>query len=151
MKIQKEVFKRLDNFEETSYNKNAGGGVVLIIGRIDPKHFEDIALILTDEVVLTAKQLAHIKERHPKDYERYADYIPRVLKEPDYILEANLPNSAVLLKTFSEDGRRFQLILRLKTVDDSAEFKNSIITFMEIGDKRYMRYLRTKKVLYKSE
>ncbi|MCL1821122.1 MAG: PBECR2 nuclease fold domain-containing protein [Oscillospiraceae bacterium] len=120
------------------------------IGEINPKHFEGIFAIIDKDVVVTEKQIAHIKERHPQDYERYAGYIPQILKDPDYIIEANRPNSVVLMKCITENSEHFQLILRLKAEDDRTEFMNSIITFMKIDDKRFRRYLRTKKILYKS-
>ena len=74
-----------------------------------------------------------------------------IVEAPDYILEANRPNTAFLLKAFEEDGERFQLILRLAVEGDKPEYKNSVITFLNVEEKRYRRYLRTKKVLYKSE
>ena len=83
---------------------------VLKIGEINPKYFEKIFPILTDEVVITEEQIEHIKKRHPRDYEQYAERIPRVLKEPDYIIEANKPNSAVLLKEFSTEQERITMV-----------------------------------------
>ena len=43
------------------------------------------------------------------------------------------------------------MILRLKTSDEPVDYKNSILTFLKIDEKRFHRYLRTKKILYKSE
>ena len=104
--------------------------------------------ILTDVVVLTDGQLAHIKERHPQDYERYAPYLPELLMRPDFILEANRPHTALVLKVFHVDGVRFQLILRLVTVNDPKGYSNSIITFLKISEKKWNKYLRNKKILY---
>ncbi len=81
----------------------------------------------------------------------YAQYIERIVEDPDYILEANKPNTAFLLKEFVEDDERFQLILRLAVEEDIPGYKNSVITFLKVEEKRYKRYLRTKKILYKSE
>lgn len=75
----------------------------------------------------------------------------RIVETPDYILEANKANTAFLLKEFIEDNERFQLILRHAVEGDNPGYKNSVITFLKVEEKRYMRYLRTKKVLYKSE
>lgn len=124
---------------------------VIKVGEINPKRFENAFPILTKDVIITRERIEHIKDHHPEDYERYAEYIPQILEEPDYILEDNLPNSAVLLKCFAEDDKRFQLILRLKAVEDNTEYKNSVITFMKIEEKRYKRYLRTKNILYKAD
>ena len=122
-----------------------------IIGTINPEHFKGFTTLLTNEVVLTDERIEHIRERHPGDYELYAGYIPEVLRAPDYIIEANKPNSAVLMKSFERDGVRFQLVLRLQTAEDPDSFSNSIITFSRIHHKEWRRFLRMKKVLYKHE
>lgn len=128
------------------------GENVHIIGKIDIEKYKCVTEdILTEEVVITEPQIAHIKDRHPNDYERYFKYISEILKSPDYILEANKPNTAFVLKYIVDNGKRFQLILRLKTSNDPEHYKNSVITFLKVEEKRYNRYLRTKKILYKSE
>ena len=104
--------------------------------------------IVTGEVIITDTQIAHVKERHPQDYERYAAYIPHMLMQPDYILEANHPHTAFVLKTFEVDDVRFQLILRLVTSVDPQGYSNSVITFLKISEKKWNKYLRNKKVLY---
>ena len=121
------------------------------VGKIDPEHFKNVSPILTDDVIITERQIAHIMERHPQDYERFAGYIPQVLKQPDFILEANKPHRAVLLKKIVKSGNNFQLIIRIKVATDPAEYQNSVITYMKISDSRYKNYLRNKKILYKSE
>ena len=123
-----------------------------IVGKINREIFKVVSDdIQTDEVVITDVQIEHIKESHPNDFERYFRFAKAIVENPDYILEANKPDSAVLLKSIKENGKRYKLILRLKTSSDPEEFKNSVITFQKVEEKRYNRYLRTKKVLYKRE
>lgn len=107
--------------------------------------------IRTSEVILTDERILHIKERHPGDYQRYAGIFAEIIKSPDYILQANKPNTAFLLKEIAHEAERFQMILRLAVSDDPEDYKNSIITFLKVEEKRYLRYLRTKKILYKAE
>lgn len=122
------------------------------VGRIDIEKYKVVSPdIQTVEVVITEERIEHIKERHPNDFERYASYFSLILDSPDYILEANKPNTAFILKEISTDGERFQLILRLAVSGDPEGYKNSVITFLKVEEKRYLRYLRTKKILYKSE
>ena len=119
------------------------------VGKIDIEIYKCVTEdIQTDEVIITERQIEHIKERHPSDYERYFSYAQEIIREPDYILEANKPNTAFVLKHIVDNGKNYQLILRLKT---SHDYCNSIITFLKVEEKRYNRYLRTKKILYKSE
>ena len=107
--------------------------------------------IRTDEVVITDRQIQHIKERHPDDYERFVSYFSKILTEPDYILEANKPCTAVVLKEIYVENEKVKLILRLQTPADPEGFKNSIITFMKIDNKDWNRLLRNKKILYKKD
>lgn len=128
------------------------GGRVRKVGNLDIEKYRVVTdQIRTDEVIITDERIQHIKDRHPNDFERYAQYITRIVENPDYILEANKPNTAFLLKEFLEDGERFQLIVRLAVEGDAPGYKNSVITFLKVEEKRYRRYLRTKKILYKSE
>lgn len=119
---------------------------VYSVGKIDIEIYKCVTEdIQTDEVIITERQIEHIKERHPSDYERYFSYAQEIIREPDYILEANKPNTAFVLKHIVDNGKNYQLILRLKTSHDPADYCNSIITFLKVEEKRYNRYLRTKK------
>ena len=123
-----------------------------IVGYIDVEKFRCIADdIITNEVIITEVQIKHIMERHPGDYERFQTYFSEMVAEPDYILEANKPNSAVILKEIHYEGEVFKLILRLATSRDDPSYKNSIITFMKIDEKEWARMIRNKKILYKRE
>ena len=66
-------------------------------------------------------------------------------------MEANKPNTAFVLKKINEAGVNSQLILRLQTSQDPAGYKNSIITFLKIDQKKWDKYLRNKKILYSRE
>ena len=105
--------------------------------------------IASDEVIITDKQIEHIKERHPNDFESFASFMGEVIVNPDYIIEANKSNTALILKEIELDGRKLKLVLRLKTSLDPDEYKNSVITFQHINDKRYLRYINNAKILYK--
>jgi len=127
-----------------------GNPSVQSIGEIDLEKFRSISGdISTNEVVITKERIDHIEKRHPGDYEKYSKYIPEMLKKPNYILKDDNPNTAILLKAFADE--RFQLVLRLQTVKDIAGRKNSIITFMRVGEKRYEQYIKNKEILYKSD
>lgn len=120
------------------------------VGKIDKHKFELISEdITTEEVVLTDKQVEHIKERHPSDYERYFKYFKKIIENPDYIIKDGKPNTGALLKEFIEDNERFQMILRLHTSTDIPGYKNSIITFFKISQKKYRQYLRNKEIVWK--
>ena len=123
-----------------------------VVGKIDKEIYKCITDdIVTEEVIITDNQIEHIRERHPNDYERFAEYFPEIIADPDYILKANKPYTAFVLKQVQHDGAKFQLILRLQTSLDSSGYKNSIITFFKIETKKWKKYLRNKKILYRKE
>lgn len=125
---------------------------VYFVGKIDLEIFRAIfGDIQTDEVIITEERIAHIKANHPGDFEKYGKYIRSIIEKPDFILSSDLPNTALLLKSFSENGTRLKLILRFKVSSDPREYKNSVLTFQYVEEKRYDRYKKSEKVLYKRE
>ncbi len=122
------------------------------IGKIDRNVFRCVTEdIVTDEVIITDERIRHIKERHPQDYERYAEYIKESVEAPDYIIEANKPKTALILKEIQTEHEVFKMVVRLITSTDDVSFKNSVITFMKINQKEWNRLIKNKKILYKSE
>ena len=122
------------------------------VGKIDRDIYKCITEeIVTDEVIITDERIQHIKERHPNDYERFYSYIPEIINDPDFIIEANKPNTAVILKEIEERGEKFKLVLRIKVQGDPEEYKNSIMTFWHIGETTWRKTLKNKTVLYKKE
>lgn len=130
----------------------AGGFGVQTVGHIDIEKYRCVTDdITTDEVIITDERIQHIKERHPGDWERVMGYIPQIIDYPDYIIEANKPNTAVILKELEENGEKYKLILRLKVGSDPIEYKNSIMSFWCIGETTWKKNLKNKKVLYRRE
>ena len=122
------------------------------IGRINKQIYSCVSNdIVTDEAISTDSQIRHIKDRHPDDYERFSKYFEEIISFPDYIIESKKPDTAVILKEIVDNGERFQTILRLCTSKEPEGYKNSIITFLRLDKKRWERYLRTKRILYKSK
>lgn len=107
--------------------------------------------IETDEVIITEQQIAHIDDGHPGIYERLAPYLADIIESSDYILQANKPNSALVIKRIELEQAVAEVVLRLKVAEDPAEYKNSIISLWGISEKRFRRLLRQSKILYKHE
>ena len=123
-----------------------------LVGKIDIEIYNCITKdITTDEFIITDKQIDHIKNRHPNDYELFNKYLEKIVEQPDYIIEANKPFTALILKEIQIDNKKFKTVVRLATSNDTPSYKNSIITFMKIDDREWNRILKNKKILYKSE
>lgn len=124
--------------------------IVYAVGKIEIEKYRCITEdIVTDEVVITEERIQHIEERHPGDYERFVEYIADILENPDYIVEANKPNTGVILKEIEENGNKFKVILRVKVEKDPAEYRNSVLSFWQVGDTTWKKNLKNKKILYK--
>lgn len=122
------------------------------VGKIDKNIYKCVTEdIKTDEVIITDERIQHIKERHPNDYERFYSYIPEMISNPDYVIEANKANTAVILKEIKANDERFKLILRMAVQSDPKEYKNSVISFWKVGEATWKKALKNKKVLYRSE
>lgn len=159
-----EKLKKADSISSETVAKSDKGGImnfdtertavndVRIIGALDLDKYKCVTEdIITKVVVITEKQVEHIKERHPNDFERFSVFFKDIIENPDYIIEANKPNTALILKEIETEHRKFKTVLRLVTSTDDPKYKNSIITFMKIDEKEWNRILRNKKILYKSE
>lgn len=154
------VYGNKSGFERTKGEKiqTSSGAVksnlsnVHTVGKIDRNIYKCVTGdIITDEVIITDNQIQHIKDRHPNDYERFSGYFNQIVENPDYIIEANKPDTALILKEIECGGEVFKTVLRLVTSKDDPTYKNSIITFMKIDNKEWNRLLRNKTILYKRE
>lgn len=122
------------------------------ICNLDPTIYKVITTsIVTTQVIITDRQLEHIRERHPDISESVIAQLEKIISSPDYIIETDMPSTANILKHLEINGKGYQLILRIKTDSDPVEFQNSIITLMSVNEKRYRQYLRNRKILYKRE
>lgn len=111
------------------------------IGKINRNIYKCITdNIVTDEVIITDERISHIIERHPDDYEKYCSYIPEIIQHPDYIIEANKPSTAIILKEIKTQKEKFKLVLKLSIKGDPISYKNSIISFWHIGDKTWKKH-----------
>ena len=118
-------------------------------GTIVPSMYEKITQdITTDEVIITEERIAH-SNLHQNAYDKYGQYMPVVLSDPDFIFRDKRPNTAVLIKEIEEEGNHLQLILRLHVPQDNSEYKNSAISFWDISEQRRKNYERNKDIIYK--
>ena len=103
-----------------------------------------VPIIKTCHVIITDKQLIHIRERHPDISETVMERLAEIIQEPDYIIATEKLYTANVLKRIECNGKSYQLVLRIYTDGDPDGFQNSIITFMSVNEKRYQQYLRNR-------
>ena len=118
-------------------------------GKICREMFKDISSsILTDEVIITPERIEH-SNLHDSAYDKYSRFIPDMLADPDLIFRDRNPNTAVLIKRITFDGKNLQLVLRLHVLHDNPAYKNSILSFWDIGEKRRKNYERNRDIIYR--
>lgn len=123
---------------------------VHFVGKIDKNIYKCITDdITTDEVIITERQVRHIIDRRGEAfYNKYGDKFSEIIKDPDYIFKDD-NNTALVCKGFLSDGKYVNLVLRLVVSSDNPEYKNSIITAIGEGKKRFEQRLRNNDALYK--
>ena len=102
-------------------------------------------------MIVTEKQLMHIRNRHPEAYQDAIHYVRDILDDPDYILKDKRPNTGLVVKRIFNEKESSLLVLKIITSNDREGYKNSVITSWKITEKRLNNYLRNKDVIYKKE
>ncbi len=144
------VSTKLKNSGKISTN-DKGAKDVQYIGKIDK---EKLGIykekIVTDKVIMTNERIEHTEKRHPGDYEKYIEYVPDIIKNPDYILEdKDNDNTILALKTIKEKGKNVQVVVKLQTNKKEKNKSNSILTFWHMRDRNYRSAIRNNKMIYK--
>ena len=122
---------------------------MIVAGTLVKSMYEKISKrITTDEVIITEERIAH-SNLHANAFDKYGKYMADVLADPDFIFRDKKPNTAVLIKQIVQEGNNLQLVLRLHLPEDNLEYKNSVISFWDISDKRRENYERNKDIVYK--
>ena len=119
------------------------------IGKIDISKYSGLCdkEILSNEVIITRKQIEHINNKKERTFYKYEKYLKNIIANPDYILEDPKHKDTGLV--IKKREKNIVLVLKLETTPNKN--KNSIITIWDIKDKRLERYLLTHKTIYKRE
>lgn len=162
--LRRDVWRERDTAALERYTNPAASGILDTSNRIgvnpDVNYICDlnseiykaaVPTITTEHVIITDKQLEHIRERHPDISATVMEQLTEIIHAPDYIIETDMPYTANILKHLEINGKGYQLVLRIRTDSDPEEFQNSVITFMSVNEKRYRQYLRNRKILYSRE
>lgn len=118
------------------------------IGKIDIEKLGKYKMI-TNKVIITKERIEHIKRRHFTDYDKYIQYVPDIIEDPDYILEdIDNINTILMLKTIIEKKENIQVVIKLQTNREKGKY-NSILTFWKIRDRNYEKVIKHNKIIYK--
>lgn len=123
------------------------------VGSIDRNIYKCITeKIRTDEVIITDERIGHIIERRGNEfYNKYHSIFGNILKDPDYIFKDKHENSALVCKRIVEDKKYVNIVLRIVVETDNPKYKNSILTAIGEGERRFCQRLKNNEPLYKKE
>lgn len=149
-------WEKVAKVTDTGIMESAGTNEVAdvhTVGRIDRNIYKCIAeKIRTDEVIITDERIGHIIERRGNEfYNKYHSIFGNILKDPDYIFRDRHENSALVCKRIVEDNKYVNIVLRIAVETDNPEYKNSILTAIGEGERRFCQRLKNNEPLYKKE
>ncbi len=78
-------------------------------------------------------------------------YLKRIIDDPDYIFKDKQPNTGLIVKKIENAKESALLVLKILTVNDRKDYKNSVITGWKITERRLNNYLRNKEIIYRKE
>lgn len=152
-KLAEQTRKRLDKSAESGIISMGSDNMQppQLLGRLNTTTLEpEFGKLNTDEIIVTAERLEHIKERHPDDFELFRLYGKMAAEDPDLIIkDQKNPGTAFFIKKLQDTN--LNVVVRLALSSDRSEYKNSVMTFYRIREKNLLKLEKKNKVLYKSE
>lgn len=133
--------------------KNAVGSASLKdIGTIPKELYAKVSPnIRTEELIITQNRIEHIIERRGLEFfNKYYHLFSQIAAEPDYIFKEN-DQTALACKMIHDGSKSVNIVIRIAVEGDDPSYKNSIITAIEEGEKRFQRRLRNNIPVYKRE
>lgn len=86
-----------------------------IVGKISAGVIDALKLDLKPDqpIYLGESNIAHMKSRHPEDYQRYGALLGQILEHPDYVGQNPKDGSIEYVKEFQIDGEFVKVAVRL--------------------------------------
>lgn len=156
--------KRAQEWREISENtvdKSVESGIIELrgdemaelhkLGRLNTQPLEtEFGKLKTDEIIITDERIAHIKERHPEDYDLFEKYGKSAVENPDLIImDSGNENTVFMVKRLPDTN--LNVIVRLILETDEKDYKNSVMTFYRIRDRNLKKLQNKNKTIYKNE
>lgn len=121
------------------------------LGNIDIQVLvKEFGKIQTDEIIVTNERIAHIKERHPEDYDLFKRYGRDSIVSPDLIIkDVKHCGTVFMIKKLPE--MNLNVVVRVVLQTDESNLKNSVMTFYRIREKNLKKLIEKNSLLYKKE
>ncbi|MBQ9768118.1 MAG: hypothetical protein IJW37_08455 [Lachnospiraceae bacterium] len=126
-------------------------GELRLLGKIDSAVLKkEFGRLRTDEVIVTAERINHIKERHPQDVDLFEKYGMESVSEPDIIIR-DLKNEGTTFFVKRLPESNLNVVVRLVLERDNEYLKNSVMTFYRIREKNLSKLIQKNKLVYRRE
>lgn len=90
---------------------------------------------------------------HEDEYKQLKPYIKSIIEEPDYIVEDNRHEDAMIyLKEIDDIGKNGRVVIKLALGKDKEHNKNSIITLMKLNKRTWNQTIKNRgNIIWKSK
>lgn len=87
----------------------------ILVGTLSARVVELLGLSMRagQAIMLGQSNIAHMKSKHPADYEKFGQYIPQILAAPDYVGENPANGSIEYVKEFVIEGAFVKVAVRV--------------------------------------
>lgn len=87
----------------------------ILVGTLSARVVELLGLSMRagQAIMLGQSNIAHMKSKHPADYEKFGQYIPQILAAPDYVGENPADGSIEYVKEFVIKGAFVKVAVRV--------------------------------------
>lgn len=121
------------------------------LGKINVALLEkEFGELKTDEIIITAERIEHIKQRHPEDYNLFEKYGTCIVQNPDIIIkDCKNKNTVFMIKKLTDTN--LNIVAKLSVETNSENLKNSVMTFYRIREKNLIKLEKKNKTIYKTE
>lgn len=122
-----------------------------LLGKIRTDYLEaKFGKLQTDELIVMSEREAHIKQRHPQDFELFQKYGAGTVKDPDLVFTDEKNQGTVFMVHKLEDTN-LNVVVRVALETDTNGYKNSIMTFYRIRDRNLKKLVSKNEILYRKE
>lgn len=123
---------------------------IKILGKINTVVLEEeFGKLNTDEIIITAERINHIRSRHPQDFDLFEKYVSDTVQSPNIIIK-DCKNEDTIFMVKKLTDTNLNVIVKLSLKGDN-NYKNSVMTFYRIREKNLKKLEKNNKILYKSE
>ena len=124
---------------------------ITVFGKINRVPLEaEFGKLQTDDIIITSERIAHIKQRHPEDYDFFEMFGIESVTNPDFIIK-DLKNTGTVFMVKRLPNTNLNVVIRLALGIDQNGLKNSVMTFYRIRERNLRKLIGKNVLLYKKE